>query len=129
MIQLLLSLLTLAGSAQAQIEIPQKLDKPLFFEIEKNGQKAYVLGTFHIDSKLEQFPQYVQDQMNAASTVAVETNLDEAQPGIAAIVSNPSDVSLKGQLTADEWNNLVTELVPTGVTEDQLDHMFAAEEI
>jgi uncharacterized protein YbaP (TraB family) len=127
MIAFLVALLTLAGSAQAQIEIPQKLDKPLFFEIQKNGQKAYVLGTSHIDIKLEQFPQYVNDQLNAASTVAVETDLDVAQPGIAAVVSQPSPVSLKGQLSADEWNKLVTELAPTGVTEDQLDHMYAAE--
>jgi len=101
------------------------VDKPLFFQIEKNGNTAYILGSYHVDIKLEQFPSYVTDKLHDATTVAVETNLDDGLPLLQAMQNGPSPVSLKSQLTADEWTKLMGILSPTGVSEAQLDATYA----
>lgn len=104
-----------------QVNAQTTISKPLLFEIEKNGNKAYLLGTIHTGIGYSSLPSYVADKVTISTTIIIESDLDAAQ----AIISNkfpiPSTTSLKSLLTDSEWSTLLTKLSPLGITADTLD--------
>lgn len=98
--------------------------QPLFYEIQKNGETAYMLGTMHLDIKLEDFPAYVTDKLAAAATVIIETNLDEAQGFAMSLYLKGPTTPLKQLLTPVQWQRLVDAFATVNVTEAQLNRSF-----
>lgn len=102
----------------------QTITKPLFFEIEKNGNKAYMLGTIHMGVGFSWLPQYVQDEAYSASTLVVESDIEKAQTVMLQKFPMPAPVSLKSQLTATQWQTLVSRTKAFGMSEQMLDGMY-----
>jgi uncharacterized protein len=50
--------------------------KPYFYEIQKNGQKSYLLGTLHLGIRFDELPSVVAYKIFAADIVAVEIKYD-----------------------------------------------------
>lgn len=120
---LLVSLMFAMNSANAT----QTLDKPMFFEISKNGETAYILGTMHVDIKLESLPSYVFLQLQNANTVVIETNLDEALPLVSELQTKPSATPLHSYLTNDEWLKLSATLEQSGLSQEQIVGLYPAQ--
>jgi uncharacterized protein YbaP (TraB family) len=122
MFQILFVLLNVLTS-HAQLPTPvagPSISHPFLFEIQKNGQIAHMLGTEHIDIKLAQFPSFLTDKLAAASTVIIETDLDQVTPLATAYYSQPAVTPLNTILTADEWRRLVSAFATAGISEAQL---------
>src|SRR5690606_24950603 len=98
--------------------------QPLFYEIQKNGETAYMLGTMHLDIKLEDFPAYVTDELAASKTVIIETNLDEAQGLVMSLYMKGPSTPLRQLLTPTQWQRLVDAFATVNVTEAQLDRSY-----
>jgi uncharacterized protein YbaP (TraB family) len=55
------------------------LDRPFFYEIERNGTKAYVLGTSYSGWRAEQLPKYVVERLQASAGYASELHPKSAE--------------------------------------------------
>jgi uncharacterized protein len=104
----------------------QPVDKPMFFEISKNGQTAYMLGTMHVDIQLEALPSYVTLQLQNANTVVIETDLEKAIPLVTELQTKPSATPLSSYLSNDQWIKLSTALEQTGLSQEQILGLYPA---
>lgn len=101
-----------AGSAEAPspAEAKDPLPHPLFWAIEKDGKTTYVLGTMHIGIDADaRLPGFVWRRFHAATTFAMEADLDDAA---ALDALKPTPASLRAQLGDDYWKKLVTAVGP-----------------
>lgn len=101
-----------------------QINRPLLFEIQKNGNTAYLLGTIHTGYGYSSLPSYVSEKIDTAGTLVIESDLDAAQVLFQSKFPLPSPVSLKSQLTEGQWKILVAELTPLGATEEKLDTFY-----
>ncbi|HET9623722.1 MAG TPA: TraB/GumN family protein [Kofleriaceae bacterium] len=86
------------------------LPHPLFWSVEKDGKTTYVLGTMHIGIDADnRLPLYVWRRFHAASTFAMEADLDDAA---AVDALKPTPASLRAQLGDDYWKKLETAVGP-----------------
>lgn len=100
------------------------VNQPFLYEISKNGQTAYMLGTMHLDIQLADFPTFVTDKLAAASTVIIETNMDDAQNLATTLFMAGPSTPLNQLLTPAQWTRLVDAFKTVGVTEAQLIRAF-----
>jgi len=84
--------------------------RPLFWSIEKDGKTTYVLGTMHIGIDADdRLPGFVWSRFHAATTFAMEADLDD-RAAIDAL--QPTPASLHAQLGDDYWKKLETLVGP-----------------
>lgn len=98
--------------------------RPLLFEIQKEGDVAYLLGTMHTGVGYSALPAFVTEKVNNASTIVIESDLEAAGQLIQQKFPMPSPTSLKSLLTEQEWTLALSKLAPFGVTEEKLDSMY-----
>lgn len=100
------------GSAEAERPATpaDPLPHPLFWAVEKDGKTTYVLGTMHIGIDADaRLPVFVWSRFHAATTFAMEADLDDAA---AFDALKPTPASLHTQLGDDYWKKLVTAVGP-----------------
>lgn len=83
-----------------------------FYEIIKDGQKAYLLGTIHYGVNFSSLPSYVLNQFQQANTVIVETDMAKVQQQAQALSAKNPKKNLKEQLTSEEWEILFNASKP-----------------
>ena len=103
-----------------QAQVQAQTLKPLLFEIQKDGDVAYLLGTIHTGVGYSALPSFVVDKVDSASTIVIESDLEAAGALIQQKFPLPSPTSLKSLLTEQEWSLALAKLAPFGVTEEKL---------
>lgn len=102
-----------AGSAGAGAGTRAERDplpRPFLWSAEKDGVTTYLLGTMHVGVDPEaRLPQLVWDKLDAAGTLAVET--DVTDPAIARMGGRASG-TLHEELGPEYWKKLELALTP-----------------
>jgi uncharacterized protein YbaP (TraB family) len=97
-----------AGREVAQTKPPgpasDQLRRPLLWSAEKDGNTTYFLGTMHVGVDPERLPASVWNKLSAATTFAMEADLDD--PAAMAALRKPTEGSLHAQLGDDYWKKL-----------------------
>ena len=93
-----------AGPGQASSATTGRLSRPLLWSVAKDGKTTYFLGTMHIGIDAEtRLPASVWDKLHAATTFAMEADLDD--PAVAALIK-PTERSLRRELGDEYWKKL-----------------------
>jgi uncharacterized protein YbaP (TraB family) len=108
-----------AASPPAKAAPSDPLPRPLFWSVARDGKTTYLLGTMHVGIDAEtRLPQLVWARFHAATTFAMEADLDDAA---AAAMIRPTDGSLHDALGDDYWKKLVDAMGPAMAR--AVDHM------
>lgn len=95
---------------QGAVPAKDPLPRPFLFAAEKDGKTTHLLGTMHIGVDPEaRLPALVWDQVDAATSFAVET--DVSDPAISRIGSRSSG-TLRDDLGPDYWKKLEFAITP-----------------
>lgn len=98
----------------------EPLKKPFLWKAEKNGQVAYLLGTFHIGFTLDDLPRSVLERIEDSGTFFMETDLTTvSQDILIGRATFSGGQSLDQFLPKESWQELV----------DLLSHVMPAEKL
>lgn len=92
-----------------------------YYEVEKDGARSTVLGTFHFPTKGNVLPDDLLDRVDAARVVILESAPDQASEFTADIslilkaVLNPAGPFLLPEFTLDEWTTITAAVARHGV--------------
>lgn len=117
MIRIILSLFILCGTSftQAQTNTPppapqQETITPFIYEVKKDNQRAFLMGTMHYGVEFSSLPPFVNNFIKKSDTLVLEADLFKAQE-LKAKAEKPRE-SLQKELTEPQWNTLSKTIEP-----------------
>lgn len=100
-----------SGAPEAAAAPGRTLDKPLLWEARRGEAVSHLLGTVHVEYRMNELPAAVLDRLDAASTLVVETDATAISiPAMMQRAMLPPDQSLRAMLGDERWGRLVSEL-------------------